>query len=101
MRHVGARALDLETTVADEPAATRPLVSRTRTDGALTMQVLQEGHWHRRTPDLATTSCGAPISSQFSPLRREALTDPLCLVCFTDYERAKAAEQTRLDLEGT
>jgi hypothetical protein len=81
-------------------------VSRTRTDGALTMQVLTEATfddetardvgmrrfvgWHRRKPNLATTSCGAPIASQFAPLRREELTDRLCPVCFTRSERQDA-----------
>ena len=92
--------LELET-VVDEPSAPRPSVPRTRTDGALTMQVLQAGAWHRRTPDLAMTACEQSIHSQFSPLRREELTDPLCGTCFTPYERRRAYEKTRTQREGT
>ena len=71
--------------------AERPVIARTRTDGALTMQVLTMGVWHRRTPDLSHTACGVPIQTQFSPLRREELSDPLCPECFTTYEHQRAA----------
>ncbi len=44
------------------------------------------GEWHRRTPDLLTTACGESFHSQFTPLRREVLTHPLCAECFTLFE---------------
>lgn len=69
-----------------------PIIPRTSTDGALTMQVYKDGNWHRRTPDLATTSCGEVIHSAFDPVRREELCFPLCPECFTKYEHTKAAE---------
>lgn len=84
---------DLDTLVIDDPDVLRPVVARTRTDGALTMQVLTLGTWHRRTPDLSHTACGVPIPTQFSPLRREALSEPLCSECFTPYERKRAADR--------
>jgi hypothetical protein len=99
MRHESIAHYEPDVVVEDEPV---PLVrSRTVTDGALTMQVMINGDWHRRTPDLATTACGAPIVSQFSPLRRESLTEPLCEVCFTDFERDKAAKHTEREQKGT
>jgi hypothetical protein len=90
-------AIDYEpdTSIADvEEPPSRPSRPRTVTGGALTMQVRIEGHWHRRTPDLITTACGLPIATQYSPLRRELLADPLCAECFTPFERRKAAERT-------
>lgn len=70
-------------------AGHEPTVGRVRTE-ELTMQVLAFGCWHRRTPDLLTTACGVPFHSQFSPLRREELTEPLCRECFTTFEINKA-----------
>lgn len=90
------RALaDLDTLVIDDPGVSRPVVVRTRADGALTMQVMTLGEWHRRTPDLSHTACGVPIPTQYSPLRREALTEPLCSECFTKFELSRAAERAK------
>ena len=85
-----ARAIE-ETRVVDDPDAPMfPVRARTGTDGALTMHVYVDGEWHRRTPDLATTSCALLIDSQRSPVRREVLLQPLCPICFTAYERSQA-----------
>lgn len=75
----------------DELAPIIPIRSRTSTDGALTMQVYKDAHWHRRMPDLATTACGIPIHSQFDPIRREEICVPLCSACFTQFELERAA----------
>jgi hypothetical protein len=81
----------VDTLVVDDPDI-QPVRRRSQTE--LTMQVLMGGVWHRRKPNLANTACGQPIASQFCPLRREALADPLCGTCFTESERADAAERT-------
>lgn len=98
--HEALAYYEADTHVVDEPSPiARP---RTVTDGAMTMQVLLDGEHHRRTPDLAMTACEKPIPSQFSPLRRETLTNrdgKLCAVCFTPYERRKAAENDRKDID--
>lgn len=73
-----------------EPAAEMPVRSRTSTDGALTMQVLTDGAYHRRTPNLSHTACGLVIQTQYSPLRREELAGMLCRSCFTAFELAIA-----------
>lgn len=62
----------------------------------LTMQVLVDGKYHRRTPDLATTSCGRhTLHSEFTVTRREELRHPLSrdCGCFTPFELAKADER--------
>jgi len=95
-------AYDFDTVVTDvDDTPSPPAISRTTTDGALTMQVHQNAEWHRRTPDLATTACGEPIHSQFSALRREELSGDLCRECFTPYERSKAAEKAKSERHGT
>ena len=95
-----AYSYEPDTTVVDVDALSiaRP---RTVTDGALTMQVLLDGEYHRRTPDLGSTACERPIHSQFTPLRREELTGPLCETCFTPYERRLAAEANAKRNNGT
>ncbi len=68
----------------------------------LTMQVLVEGAYHRRTPDLDLTACGLHrIHSGFCPLRREVLEHPLSrdCGCFTPYELTKADEAERKKYE--
>lgn len=88
-----------DTVVVDDPDEPQmPVVARTRTDGALTMQVLMTvtlagrpvTAWHRRTPDLSHTACGGVIHSQFAPLRRETLREPLCPECFTNFELSRS-----------
>lgn len=81
--------------------ATREARRRRSADEELEMQVLTGGTWHRRTPDLANTACGERIASQFSPLRRHALSEPLCNQCFTRFELATAAARTAADRDGT
>jgi hypothetical protein len=90
---------ELDTIVVDDPdaAPVRPVVARTKSDGALTMQVLLDGFYHRRTPDLATTACGTPIPTQFAPLRREELAGNLCTECFTAFELVQAAAKNGRD----
>lgn len=68
----------------------------------LTMQVLADGAWHRRTPDLKTTACGMPLHSQFSPVRREELRHPLSRACgcFTSFELARADQLEAADRDG-
>lgn len=89
----------------DDPGSIAPSVevaqvARGRVPTAeLTMQVLTEGFWHRRTPDLTETACGLPLRMVTTPPRREELTlrhGKLCELCFTEHERAKAY---RLDRE--
>lgn len=63
----------------------------------LTMQTNVLGVWHRRLPDLSATSCGMPFNSQFSPVRREELTHPLCPDCFTSFELRRANERAERD----
>lgn len=105
-----AHALALEdTVVVDDPdVVPLPVRSRTSTDGALTMQVLVEGSFHRRiapgssVPALSRTSCDKPIHSQFAPTRREELCHPLCRDgCFTDFELRLADERRRAELAET
>lgn len=85
-----------DTEVLDVPAVpSLPTRSRTPTDGALTMHVYQDGAWHRRTPDLATTSCALLIDSQRSPVRREELIGTLCTICFTAFECSQAERKNR------
>jgi hypothetical protein len=81
-------------------------IARTRTDGALTMQVLMSARledgstftgWHRRMPDLSTTACDSAIPTQFAPIRREELRGDLCPECFTRAERRRAAENNLKD----
>ncbi len=67
----------------------------------LTMQILTMGAWHRRTPDLAFTSCGLAYHAQFAPVRRESHAGPLCTICFTDFEIACSADLEKTDKEGT
>jgi len=64
----------------------------------LTMQVMHEGAWHRRLPDLSATACGSKIHSQFTPPRREELTHPLCPTCHTPFELA-LADKAQLEAE--
>ncbi len=71
--------------VPDRPDAFIPPRPRTAT-AELTMQVHVNGEWHRRVPDLSTTSCDKPIHSQFDSVRRESLIGKLCRVCFTPHE---------------
>jgi len=79
-----------DTVVIDESTDwTLPSLPRVPT-GELTMQVMHAGNWHRRTPDLKSTGCGSLVHSQFGALRREELKHPLCPVCFTPYELARA-----------
>ncbi len=65
----------------------------------LTMQVLHDGAWHRRTPDLSSTACGDPLHSQYSPLRRETLDGAsdgaLCDRCHTEFELNKYEESRK------
>jgi hypothetical protein len=96
MRHAHYEPDTIIADVEDPPHRT----SRRRYAEELTMQVLMQGAWHRRKPNLARTACDQPINSQFSPLRREALIDPLCSVCFTESERQDAAEATAREYEG-
>jgi hypothetical protein len=63
----------------------------------LTMHVMHGGLWHRRMPDLSATSCDERYHSQFAPLRREELTEPLCRVCFTPAEIERAARAAEDD----
>jgi hypothetical protein len=79
-----ARRFDEEDT---NPSFTRP---RTAADGALTMHVMVNGHWHRRTPDMGSTACGILYHAQFAPVRREELSQPMCRGCFTAHELALA-----------
>lgn len=79
-----------------------PPIARSRTStGELTMQVLVDGEWHRRMPEITPTSCEREYNTQFSPVRREELTHPLCPVCFTPAEIARAdrAFVKKYDLE--
>ena len=62
----------------------------------LTVQILHDGAWHRRLPDLSATACGARYHSQFSPARREQLKHPLCSTCHTPLELA-IADKAELD----
>lgn len=65
------------------------------------MQVYVDGCYHRRlapgsvsVPALSHTSCGKPIHSEFSDVRREELCEPLCQEgCFTEFELKLAAER--------
>jgi len=43
-------------------------------------------------PNHQSTACGIEFHANFSSLRREALTEPLCPVCFTERERTFAAD---------
>ncbi len=62
---------------------------------AIIVQVHTHGSWHRRTPpDFSHTACGLTFRAMTSPLRRETLREPLCSVCFTDFELELAAEHT-------
>ncbi len=61
------------------------------------MHVYVDGQWHRRTPDLRATACGVLFHGGYCSLRREELKGPLCPVCFTPFEIAKAVE--RADIE--
>lgn len=74
---------------------------REPTDEELEMQVLAGGTWHRRMPDLGHTACGQRIASQFSPLRRHDLSEPLCSGCFTPFELQTAKARAEADREGT
>lgn len=65
------------------------------------MQVLIDGEYHRRTPDLAHTACGRDIPTQFAPLRREALEGQLCDICFTSFECQRAIETNAKRTNGT
>lgn len=87
-------AYDVDTYVEDEP---EPLsLSRTVTDGAMTMQVYIE-KWHRRIPTLSHTVCGLRIDGERNRVRREELTADLCPDCFTAYELTLAATNNRKD----
>jgi hypothetical protein len=95
---------DADVVVIDIPVstpATRAARQRRSADEELEMQVLTGGTWHRRTPDLANTACGQRIASQFSPLRRHELSEPMCGQCFTAFELATAAARTAADRDGT
>jgi hypothetical protein len=91
----------VETLVVDDPdAATAAAIGRVTT-AELTMQILVLGQWHRRTPDLAETSCGVPVRMVETPMRREVLTfratqgqppGDLCPECFTGHEIKRAIE---------
>jgi hypothetical protein len=50
--------------------------------------------WHRLMPDHQSTACGLTFNAAFSSLRREALSEPLCVTCFTERERAAAQDAT-------
>lgn len=67
----------------------------------LEMQVLHEGAWHRRLPDLSATACGSRYHSGFTPVRREELKHPLCTTCHTSVELGLAdkAELEQLEAE--
>ena len=80
-------ALPKDTHVIDDPD--EPAVGRVST-GELTMQVRLDGEWHRRLPTLSHTACALEIAGQFNDLRPEALTEPLCAICFTAFERSQA-----------
>lgn len=56
----------------------------------LTMQVLVNGSYHRRLPNLSATACGTRYHAQFAPTRREQLRHPLCSTCHTPLELALA-----------
>jgi hypothetical protein len=81
--------------VPGEPARPRTLTEE------LTVQIMTNGTWHRRTPDLKSTACGQSFHAQFTPTRLESHKGPLCLVCFTPYEREKSAEIDRAERNGT
>ncbi len=70
-------------------------------DGVTVHHILIGSIWHRRTPDLATTACGLPFHSAYSPLRRESLVGPICPVCFTPYELAQSERLLKISKEGT
>ncbi len=78
-----------------------PTAIRRRADTELTMQVLTGAAWHRRTPDLATTACGMPFHSSFTPVRRESHVGPLCGECFTAFERAHSELLEKISREDT
>lgn len=87
-----------------EPTKPAPKPVRRRrvvTDEELDMQVLANGQWHRRTPDLAHTACGERFQAQFAPIRRNDLAGPLCAVCFTAFERQVAELRAEDDRRGT
>lgn len=88
-----------DTEIEDVEEAPPPVVSRTRSDGALTMHVYTMGKWHRRTPDLSHTGCGKSIDGQRNPVRREELVGDLCVDCFTGFELARAAASNARDVE--
>lgn len=67
----------------------------------LTMQVLHEGEWHRRLPDLSATACGSRYHSEFSSVRREELKHPLCETCHTPLELALADKAELEAIEGS
>lgn len=70
----------------------------------LAVHVLVDGHYHRRHPSLAKTSCGIPYHSQFAPVRREMMVHPLAprtvCQCFTDDEIAEADGIALAEKEG-
>jgi hypothetical protein len=94
-------AAAIDTLVVDDPDATpAPTFGRVAT-AELTMQILVLGQWHRRTPDLAETSCGVPVRMVETPMRREVLTfrasqgqpaADMCPDCFTPHEIKRAIE---------
>lgn len=65
----------------------------------VTVQVLHEGEWHRRDPDLRSTACGLPLRhSGFASVRPLELSHrdaPLARACgcHTKHELAKADEK--------
>lgn len=77
-------------------------IARPRTTSSdLSRQVMVEGAWHRRLPDLSSTACGLAYPSQFCPLRSEMLVAPLCFICFTAVEIARADELQLKERENT
>jgi len=62
-------------------------IPRTGSDDNLVLQVLVEGAWHQRLPDLSETACRIAYHSEFAPLRREEMTGELCVTCFGDRKR--------------
>lgn len=94
---VNALAYEPDKQIVDvEDPPSRPRVATQE----LTMQVLHDGAWHRRLPDLSATACGSKYHSQFSPSRREELRHPLCETCHTPIEVALADKADLDETEG-
>jgi hypothetical protein len=75
--------------VPEERTSSRRTTRRIGTE--VDVHVLVEGHWHKRTPDHALTSCGAHrLHSQFHSVRHPVLLGRLCEQCFTAFERGIA-----------